>query len=57
MVETKEQKVEQIIELKSKINQLLSNVRESKLTTEKYQHEINYLKEYIGSVLQKDTKQ
>lgn len=51
---TEQQKIEKIIELQSKINSLISNIRDSKTVCDKYESDIQYFQEYIGLLLQKE---
>lgn len=51
---TEQQKIEKILELKAKINSLISNIRDSKVVCDKYESDIQYFQEYIGLLLQKE---
>lgn len=51
MSKSKQEKVEEVLHLKQEISRLLQNVRDSQAVCEKYTHENNYLKDYIGSVM------
>ncbi|RCK65678.1 hypothetical protein Cantr_01331 [Candida viswanathii] len=51
---TEQQKIEKILELKTKINLLVSNIRDSKTVCDKYESDIQYFQDYIGLLLQKE---
>lgn len=51
MSESKQKKVEEVLQLKDEITKLLQNVRDSQAVCERYTHENDYLQDYIGSVM------
>lgn len=52
---TKQQMIQQITDYKQKISSLINNVRDTKSLCEKYEHNNQYLQEYIGTLM-KDRK-
>ncbi|RLV92820.1 hypothetical protein JA1_002911 [Spathaspora sp. JA1] len=50
---SKQEKIELILQLKSKIDTLISNIRDSKTVCDKYDSEIQYFQEYIGGLVKK----
>ncbi|KAK6455930.1 uncharacterized protein RJT20DRAFT_51751 [Scheffersomyces xylosifermentans] len=51
---SREDKVAQILEYKAKIAKLISTIRDTKIVSDKYENEIQYLQDYIGSLMKKD---
>lgn len=45
------QKVDEVLRLKSEIDQLIHNIRDSQNVCAKYASENEYLQDYIGSVM------
>lgn len=53
----KEEKVARILLLKDQISTLVTSIRNTKIVSEKYENDIQYLQEYIGSLMKnEDTK-
>lgn len=48
---SKQQKVDEILKLKSDISLLVQNVRDQATVCRKYSHENQYLQDYVGSVM------
>lgn len=48
---SKQQMIDQITEYKQKISDLTNNVRDTKSLSEKYEHNNQYLQEYIGTLM------
>lgn len=52
MSDTKQQKVAEILKLKTELQRLVKNVRDQRVVCEKIEQENQYLQDYIGSVMQ-----
>ncbi|EGW30237.1 uncharacterized protein SPAPADRAFT_144601 [Spathaspora passalidarum NRRL Y-27907] len=50
---SKQEKIDLILQLRAKIDGLISNIRDSKTLCDKYDSEIQYFQEYIGGLVKK----
>ncbi|ODV81312.1 uncharacterized protein CANTADRAFT_28316, partial [Suhomyces tanzawaensis NRRL Y-17324] len=50
----KEAKIEEILQLKAKINTLMNNIRDTKQVSDKFENENQYLQEYFGSLMKSE---
>ncbi|KAK6462864.1 hypothetical protein DFJ63DRAFT_175944 [Scheffersomyces coipomensis] len=46
--------IDEIMELKSNIANIINTIRDSKTVCSKYENEIQYLQEYIGTLMQSE---
>lgn len=49
---SKDQMIDEILRLKSSINSLTSNIRDTKTVCEKYENDNQYLQDYVGTMMQ-----